>query len=100
MKLLHCAGLQDHASDGVPDRVQVLGTLKNMRMSVMSSNQCQDFKEIKKGKGKKRNGSGMRGGERETKSPIFEIPRPPSASLVVNGFCDKTGTAERDVKLD
>ena len=38
MKLLHCAGLQDHASDGVPDRVQVLGTLKNMRMSVIQTN--------------------------------------------------------------
>ena len=35
MKLLHCAGLQDHASDGVPDRVQVLGTLKNLKMSVI-----------------------------------------------------------------
>ena len=38
MKLLYCAGLQDHASDGVPDRVQVLGTLKNMRMSVIQTN--------------------------------------------------------------
>ena len=35
MKLPHCAGLQDHASDGVPDRVQVLGTLKNLKMSVI-----------------------------------------------------------------
>ena len=30
------------------------------------------------------------------------LPRPPSAFLVVNGFCDKTGTAivQRDVKRD